>query len=213
MAEETNIGTAAQKPADNKNMKTCKSCGAAIAKNAKTCPGCGAKNKKPIYKKVWFWILIAVVVLCIGIGSSGSDDKPETAEPTKQSENNTAGAAEKKTEPTTQKQIEYIQVSFEKLIDDLKNNAYNAKQTWNGQYVEITGGVVENIDASGAYFSIASKSDKYFLDSIRVDISSDIRTEVMGSIASDAPVTVKGKISDVGELLGFVVDAQQVTVG
>ena len=49
----------------------CKVCGREIAKNAKVCPGCGAKNTKPIYKKVWFWLLI--VFLFIGITSSGDD--------------------------------------------------------------------------------------------------------------------------------------------
>lgn len=53
----------------NKNMKLCKTCGAAIAKNAKRCPTCGAKNKKPIFKRVWFWFLcviaIFVIVLCV----------------------------------------------------------------------------------------------------------------------------------------------------
>ena len=49
---------------------SCKSCGHEIAKNAKICPQCGAKNKKPIFKKWWFW---AILVLLI-IGSIGSDN-------------------------------------------------------------------------------------------------------------------------------------------
>ena len=36
-------------------MKKCDTCGAEIAESAKRCPACGAKNKKPIYKRVWFW--------------------------------------------------------------------------------------------------------------------------------------------------------------
>ena len=57
-------------------MTVCKSCGSEIASSAKTCPKCGAKNKKPIYKRVWFWILVAVLVLGIGgaAGGSGGDD-------------------------------------------------------------------------------------------------------------------------------------------
>ncbi|MDR1464910.1 MAG: DUF5067 domain-containing protein [Oscillospiraceae bacterium] len=35
------------------------------------------KPKKPIYKRVWFWILIIpVVLIVIAIASSGGDDKP-----------------------------------------------------------------------------------------------------------------------------------------
>lgn len=46
-------------------MTKCKSCGADIASSAKHCPSCGAKNKKPIYKRVWFWILVVVLLIAI----------------------------------------------------------------------------------------------------------------------------------------------------
>ena len=52
-------------------LKPCKSCGHEIAKNAKFCPQCGAKNKKPIFKKWWFWTII--VLLFIAVVSSGND--------------------------------------------------------------------------------------------------------------------------------------------
>ena len=47
----------------NNMLTTCKACGAEIAKNAKACPHCGSPNKKPIYKKWWFW-LIVLFILC-----------------------------------------------------------------------------------------------------------------------------------------------------
>ena len=58
------------------NMKLCGSCGKPMAKNAKTCPNCGAKNKKPIYKRVWFWLLIIVAFFIIvgAISSDGDSD-------------------------------------------------------------------------------------------------------------------------------------------
>ena len=68
MDNENTVNTAAQTEqpqAVNKRMKTCKACGAAIAKNAKACPSCGAKNRKPIYKRVWFWFLCLIAVLCL----------------------------------------------------------------------------------------------------------------------------------------------------
>lgn len=63
-------------------MKTCKHCGAQIAKSAKVCPVCGGKNKKPIYKRVWFWLLVLVVI--VGIGGAASHKPSEEA--TKMSE-------------------------------------------------------------------------------------------------------------------------------
>ncbi len=54
-------------------MTTCKTCGAEIAKSAKICPHCGAKNKQPIFKRWWFWVL--VIVLLVMIGNAGKQDK------------------------------------------------------------------------------------------------------------------------------------------
>lgn len=52
----------------------CKSCGNEIASNAKACPKCGAKNSKPFYKKIWFWVLVVIIIAAIG--GSGSN-KPK----------------------------------------------------------------------------------------------------------------------------------------
>lgn len=57
----------------NGKMTTCKTCGAEIAKSAKICPHCGAKNKQPIFKRWWFWVL--VIVLLVMIGNAGKQDK------------------------------------------------------------------------------------------------------------------------------------------
>lgn len=56
-------------------MINCKTCGAEIAASAKSCPSCGAKNKPPIYKRVWFWLVIVFVVIPIigGIAGGGGD--------------------------------------------------------------------------------------------------------------------------------------------
>ena len=44
-------------------MKKCATCGADIASSAKACPKCGAKNKKPIFLRGWFILL--VVIVCV----------------------------------------------------------------------------------------------------------------------------------------------------
>ena len=58
-------------------MIQCKSCSKEIAANAKSCPGCGAKNKKPIYKKVWFWA-IAIIIVVGAAGGPDTDNPKET---------------------------------------------------------------------------------------------------------------------------------------
>ena len=192
----------------NKKMTTCKSCGSQVAKNAKTCPSCGAKNKKPIYKRWYFYALIVVVLIIVLASGGGKDGDQPSATANGQGSGKTTSAT---ADATTASQIEYTNVTIEQLLSDLKTNAYNAKQTWNGQYVTITSGKVLNIDASGAYFSIESDLDEYWLENIRIDIPSSIRDEVMSDISAGVSVTVQGKISDVGEIMGYSVNAEKVT--
>lgn len=60
----------------NSKMDVCCACGQAIAKSAKSCPHCGAKNKKSIFKKWWFWLLIVMFVsIAVSAGSGGGDGK------------------------------------------------------------------------------------------------------------------------------------------
>ena len=64
-------------------MKKCDTCGAEIAESAKRCPACGAKNKKPIYKRVWFWGCVVIAMLCVAGGAIGSEGntKEKTVQP------------------------------------------------------------------------------------------------------------------------------------
>lgn len=59
-------------------LTTCKACGQEMAKSAKACPHCGAKNKKPIFKKWWFWAIIVVLFIAIISSASNTDNKKET---------------------------------------------------------------------------------------------------------------------------------------
>ncbi len=59
------------------NLTQCKVCGKEIAANAKTCPECGAKNKKPIYKKWWVWVIAAFIIVG-SMSMNGNDTKNNT---------------------------------------------------------------------------------------------------------------------------------------
>lgn len=56
-------------------MWICKTCGVEIAASAKSCLSCGAKNKPPVYKRIWFWLFVALVVIPVvgGIVGMGGD--------------------------------------------------------------------------------------------------------------------------------------------
>lgn len=55
-------------------MVLCRNCNTPIAKNAKICPSCGAKNKKPFFRRWWFFLFIMILILG-GIGSVSRNKK------------------------------------------------------------------------------------------------------------------------------------------
>lgn len=68
----------------SKKLVTCKACGEEISKKCKKCPKCGAKNKKPFYKKVWFWLIVIIVLSSLGGGSDTEAEPISTTPPTTQ---------------------------------------------------------------------------------------------------------------------------------
>ena len=87
----------------SKKLIKCKSCGEEITKSAKSCPKCGAKNKKPIFKKWWFWLIVAVFIISAASGGSDTEAEPvNTTPPTTQAPTTEA------TEPKSTVSIELI---------------------------------------------------------------------------------------------------------
>lgn len=188
-------------------MVTCKHCGAEIAASAKTCPQCGGKNKKPIYKRPWFIAVIAIIVLGAIGGSLGGEtaDKPgKTDAPVSQSENINTTQPESETP-----EITYTAYSVSELMDDLNGNALKAAEKYKDQYVELTGRL-NVIDSSGMYISIVSTQDEFAILGVQCYLKSeDQKTAVMDMAVGDTLV-VKGKITDVGEILGYSLDIDSV---
>lgn len=64
-------------------VEMCKNCNNPLPPKAKVCPACGAKVKKPIYKKWWFWLIVAVLLISVVSGSDSNettDAEPVVAE-------------------------------------------------------------------------------------------------------------------------------------
>lgn len=172
-------------------ITNCKSCGAEIAVSAKTCPKCGAKNKKPIWKRVWVWVL-AVVILLAAIGSTSNSSDTDT--PASSTDINT---------PIVQEPINYTTVSVIDMMDALNTNALKAENTYNNQYLEITGrlGV---IDSDGSYISLYG-GDFDFIG-VQCYIKNDEQLNFVMDMVDGDTYTVRVKITDVGEILGYQAD-------
>lgn len=177
-------------------LTNCTSCGAEIATSAKTCPQCGAKIKRPITKKWWFWVVVVVIIAAIVGGTSGSKsgDKPALDEPM-----------------TPQQPISYTHYNVTELFDALKNNAMKAQSDFKDQYVEIEG-YLDVVDSDGKYIGVgAAPTDyNYILQNVQCYIKDDTQKQQIMEIGTESPITVRGKIISVGEVLGFSMNIDSI---
>ena len=137
---------------------------------------------------------ILFVVLAIGSVPSGSE---------KSTSNNNTTSAEKK-------EVTYEKVTAKELIDTLQNNALKAKENYKDKYVEITGRL-NVIDASGAYVTVNPIGDDFVLTGIQAYVKNDEQKKVVAELSKGDKITVKGKIKDVGEVLGYSVDIDEIS--
>lgn len=186
-------------PEPNKKMKSCKSCGATMAKSAKICPQCGAKNKS---HKVLLIILIILGIIVV-IGALGGGDGKDT-----ESLNSSADNTAAETEAT----VEYTQLDVVDLFKALNDNAAKAQKEYEDCYVEVTG-YVTNIDASGDYIDIGAKEDdyEYMFDTFQCYIQNDDQLNQVMELSKGDRITVKGQITDVGEVLGYSLDIESIS--
>lgn len=184
-------------------MTTCKHCGQEIAASAKVCPHCGGKNKPPIYKRWWFIAIIVIIVLA-AIGGSGSSD----------SSGSTSSTATSKTAVSTSSSeaaIEYTAYTVTELSEDLNSNALKAADKYKGQYVELTGRL-SVIDSNGKYISIVDSTDEWAITGVQCYIKNDEQKQVVMDMSIGDEIIVKGKITDVGEVLGYFLDMTETPV-
>lgn len=183
-------------------MTTCKHCGQEIAASAKVCPHCGGKNKPPIYKRWWFIAIIVIIVLA-AIGGSGSSD----------SSGSTSSTATSKTAVSSSSEaaIEYTAYTVTELSEDLDSNALKAADKYKGQYVELTGRL-SVIDSNGKYISIVDSTDEWAITGVQCYIKNDEQKQVVMDMSIGDEIVVKGKITDVGEVLGYFLDMTETPV-
>ena len=172
-------------------MKNCKACGAEIATSAKSCPKCGAKNKKPIWKQWWVWILV-VIILFVAIGGTSENSNTNTSNPSTNIDTT-----------ITNEPINYAAVSVADMIDALDTNALKAEKTYDGQYLEITGRL-GNIDSDGSYITLYGGD--FDFTGVQCYIQNDEQLNFVMDMVDDNTYTVRVKITDVGEILGYQAD-------
>lgn len=113
------------------------------------------------------------------------------------------------TTETAKEEIEYTSYSVADMIADLNANALNASQKYKDQYVEITG-KLRNIDSDGKYISLDPDNEDFNLIGIQCYIKDDTQKNKVSGMTIGDPVTLKGKVTSVGEVLGYSLDIAEI---
>ena len=102
-------------------------------------------------------------------------------------------------------EIEYTAYSVDEMMDDLKNNALTAS----GKYVEITG-TLDVIDSNGDYIAVFPEHDEWAIIGVHCSIKNDKHLDKVKEMSIGEKITVKGKITDVGEVLGYTLSIDEI---
>ena len=155
--------------------------------------------------KILKYIFIGIIVLgflgaVFGKEDGGSSSNSSTTTSTSSSSTNKQQA---------QATREYAEADVDVLLNDVKNNAAKANKNYNGKYVKIVNGSVFNIESSARYIQIEG-SDPYTLIHITCKPKNDQVKNAMIELSKGQRVTVYGKITDVGEIMGYDLDMDKI---
>ena len=146
-------------------------------------------------------LVFGILILALG-GSSSSSSSNETT-----TNNNDNGS--KVTETTKPAEKTYTKVSVDDLEEALENNAASAKDTYKGKYLEITG-KLGTIDSDLKYISLDSMTKEIDFTGIHCTIKDNQTKETVKTLSKGQTIIVKGKIKDVGEVLGYYLDIDEI---
>ncbi len=178
--------------------KICKHCKTEIPYGAKVCPQCRKKQG------MGGCLTAIIIVVALGLlGSCFGGKSSETSSPDKKV------TAKEKTEATTEAPIEYTAYSVDDMMTDLKSNALKASEKYKDQYVEITG-KLSNIDSSGKYINLNPVNDDYAIMGVQCYIKNDDQKNKVMELTKGSTVTLKGKITKVGEVMAYSLDIAEI---
>lgn len=181
--------------------KICKHCKTEIPYGAKICPQC---RKKQGPGGCLIAIIIVVVIAIIGSCAGGGGEKNTSTNTETKSVNDASTEAATTTAP-----IEYTAVSVDEMMKTLDSNAMKASETYKGQYLEITG-KLNVIDSSGKYISLVSAEDTFAITGVQCYIKTDEQKSKVMDMSVGDTVTLRGKLKDVGELMGYSLDIDEI---
>ena len=103
----------------------------------------------------------------------------------------------------------FTKYTANQLEQELDKNALKAKDKHEDELVEITG-KLSIIDSSGKYIAIERTDHPYTIRTIHCSIKNDEQKEKVKKMKVGKKVTVRGKITSVGEVMGYSLDIYSI---
>lgn len=170
-------------------IKKCKVCGATMSSGVAVCPSCGAKIKKPIYKRWWFWVIVALGVFILIAAFSDSDEEIVQNNDVR----NSVGSVQ-----TNEVEIQYTNYSVSQIYNMMDENLISAKNKLINQNVEIIGyiGSIDNENCVIIY-SEPNDEDSYWGNIYCYFNKNKKILEQLSKLSKGDPVVVRGKVTNV----------------
>lgn len=156
------------------------------------------KDPRPLVCGILFGFagicIVAIIILCIMFPDSF----------------NGGATANTPNAPTTP-QIQYEKVDLQDMLDELNANALRAEAKYQGKYIEITG-EIRVFDSDGKYISIVPcDAPAVSLDTVMCYLTAPThKTFLLEKNVGDV-VTIKGKVSSIGEVLGYSIKIAEIS--
>ena len=107
-------------------------------------------------------------------------------------------------------EIEYTEVSINDMLNELSNNALRAEKTYQDKYIKFTG-KIENIDSDGAYITVSEIDNEFPLfETIHCSVTDDTQLDVIINKNTGDTVNIKGQVTSVGEVIGYIIDIDEI---
>ena len=155
-------------------------------------------------KRIIGLVCIASFVL-VGVINSDSNSGSSSSSNYSSSSSSSSSSSKQVQEPAKN----YAEANIAVLLDDAKNNAAKANRDYKGKFVKIVGGFVFNIESNARYIQLEG-SDPYTFIHVTCRPKNDQVKNAMINLSNGQQVTVYGKITDVGEIMGYSLDLEKI---
>ncbi|CAK1232915.1 Membrane protein TolA involved in colicin uptake (TolA) [Fructobacillus cardui] len=157
-------------------------------------------QKKPFYKKAWFWIVVVLVVVIGGAGAGSSSKDSSSSKSTNSIKSSNDSGSSKSTKSSNSEKAEIVKTTPEEIVNNYTTKTSSqADAIYKGKTTQVTGKVSDVKDGilGGHDVTIdagTASGNEFEKQSLTFNFRGSNKEEAL-SIQSGATITVQGKFS------------------